>query len=233
MDGKTTRSLARVVRFRTVVLVAVVSVVLASSVGFAAALTITPKRLTVYSGSSSAGVTTCTLAAPAADTYSDDALLAAGTNFGTATTLHVRSESLANKRTYIRFDLSSCSIPASARVETASMKLFLSTAPSSSRTYEAQRVTESWSETGLTGNSEPAASTSVTASASTGTTSNVTLAWNVLADVKAFVAGTATNYGWRLDDSAEGALIAIEGRFSSREHSTATQRPSLVVTYYP
>ncbi len=214
-------------------LVAAVSAFVASGVGFAAALSITPERLSVYSGAAAIGVTTCTLSAPAADTYADDAVLSAGTNFGTATTIHVRSESLANKRTYVRFDLSSCSIPAGARVETASMKLFLSTAPSSSRTYQAQPVTASWTETGLTGNNEPAVSSSVTASAATGTTSNVTLEWNVLADVKTFVAGTATNHGWRIDDSAESALIGIEGRFRSREHATTSERPTLVITYYP
>ncbi len=219
--------------FRMLLLVAAVSALVATGVGFAAALAITPKRLTVYSGAAAPGVTTCTLPAPTADTYSDDAVLSAGTNFGTATTLHVRSEALANKRTYIRFDLSSCSIPAGARVETARMKLFLSTAPSESRTYEAQPVTAAWTETGLTGDNQPAVSTSVTASAATGTTSNVTLEWNVLADVNAFVAGTATNHGWRIDDSAEGALLAVEGRFSSREHATASERPSLVITYYP
>jgi hypothetical protein len=204
-------------------------------VGFAASLALTPKRLTIFTSASSVPISTCTLTS-GADTYADEG--SGGSNFGTATTMHVRSAVTLvllqdNKRSFVRFDLSSCSIPSSARVLTAKMRLFMSTAPSASRTYQVHRLTQSWGETTLTWNNQPTAAGTATASAATGTTSNVTIEWNVLADVSAFVAGTSTNQGWRVRDSAEGSGTAREGRFNTREHTTVSQRPSLEITYYP
>jgi hypothetical protein len=231
--------LTRTVSLRALVAVAVLSAVLAGSVGFATALGITPRALTIFTSADTVPVTTCTLTTAEADAYAYDA--SPGTNFGTETTLHVRSGISRvllltfpdNKRSFVRFDLSSCSVPSSARVVSAEMKLFLSAAPSLSRTYQAHRVTQGWNETNLTWDNQPTVADSPTASATTGTASNVTIGWDVRADVQTFVAGTATNSGWRVKDLTEGAEPAIEGRFNSREHGTATQRPSLVVTYYP
>jgi hypothetical protein len=209
--------------------------VFGGAVGFAASLALTPKALAVFTSASSVPISTCTLT-PAADTYADEA--SSGNNFGTATTLHVRSAVVLvvlqeNKRSFARFDLSSCSIPTSARVLTAKLRLFLSTAPSASRTYQVHRVTQAWGETTLTWGNQPTAAGTATASATTGTTSNVTLEWDVLADVSGFVAGTTTNQGWRVRDSVEGSGTARDGRFNAREHATVSQRPSLAITYYP
>lgn len=226
--------LSRAVRLRSAVLVAIVVAVVASVVGFASALAIAPKPLTVYTAASTVPISTCTLTAPAADTYADEG--SSSSNFGTGATLQVRSGTTlillpANKRTFVRFDLSTCSIPATARVETAALRLFMSTAPSASRTYQARLVTSAWGESTLTWGNQPGVAGSATASVATGTTSNVTREWNVLADVRSFVAGTATNNGWRIADSVESDTG--ESAFSSREHGTSSQRPRLVVTYYP
>jgi hypothetical protein len=209
--------------------------VIGGAIGFAASLALTPKALAVFTSASSVPISTCTLT-PAADTYADEA--SSGNNFGTATTLHVRSAVVLvvlqeNKRSFARFDLSSCSIPTSARVLTAKMRLFLSTAPSASRTYQVHRVTQAWGETTLTWGNQPTAAGTATGSVTTGTTSNVTLEWDVLADVSGFVAGTTTNQGWRVRDSAEGSGTARDGRFNAREHATVSTRPSLAITYYP
>jgi hypothetical protein len=205
------------------------------AVGFAASLGLTPKALAVFTSASSVPISSCTLT-PAADTYADQG--SSGTNFGTATALHVRSAVTLvvvqdNKRSFARFDLSSCSIPTSARVLTAKMKLFLSSAPSASRTYQVHRVTQAWGETTLDWGNQPTTAGTATASATTGTTSNVTLEWDVLADVSGFVAGTTTNQGWRVRDLTEGSGTAREGQFRAREHATVSQRPSLAITYYP
>jgi hypothetical protein len=205
------------------------------AIGFAASLALTPNALAVFTSASSVPISTCTLT-PAADTYAEQG--SSGSNFGTATTLHVRSAVTLillqdNKRSFARFDLSSCSIPTSARVLTARMRLFLSTAPSASRTYQVHRVTQAWGETTLDWGNQPTTAGTATASTTTGTTNNVTLEWNVLADVTGFVAGTTTNQGWRVADSAEGSGTAREGRFNAREHATVSQRPSLAITYYP
>jgi len=224
---------ARTVRLRTVVLVALVVAFVASGIGFASALAITPRALTVQTAASSVPISTCTLT-PAADTYADQA--SGGSNFGTATTLQVKSGTTvpnraANKRTFLRFNLASCTIPSSARVLSGRMRLFMSSAPGATRTYQAHRMTASWAETSLTWNNQPGVAATPSATVLTGTTSNVTLEWDVVADVRTFVAGTATNNGWRIADSVESNTG--ESQFRSREHGTATQRPSLVVTYYP
>jgi hypothetical protein len=210
------------------------STVVSVSIGFAAALAITPERLTIHTAASAVPVSTCTPTTSAADTYAAEG--SSGSNFGTATTMHVRSATTLillpdNKRSFVRFDLSSCAIPTGARVLTAQLNLFLSTAPSSSRTYEAHRITQSWGETTLDWGNQPTTAALATSSVATGTTANVTRTWDVVADVRTFVAGTATNHGWRIKDAVESA--SGEGRFSTREHATASQRPRLVITYYP
>jgi hypothetical protein len=184
------------------------------------------------SASTSVPTTTCTLAA-AADTYADGALLAASSNFGTAATLAVRTDTLGNKRSFVRFDTTACASFSSADVKSARLELYLATAPAASRTYTVHRVTASWAETSLTWNNQPGVAGSASDSVATGTTNGDVLTWSVTADVQGFVNGTFTNQGWRIADSAEGAVLAREGLFASREAGTATQRPRLVVTYYP
>jgi len=153
-------------------------------------------------------------------------------NFGSDANLDVRSMLLDNKRTFVQFDLSGCSIPASALITTANLDLFMFTAPATSATYEARQVTASWTETGLTWLNQPAVAAAPTSSVATGTTPNVTLSWNVTADVQAFVSGTANN-GWRIHDQAEGAALARQAQFRSAEFGTASQQPVLSITYFP
>lgn len=226
--------LSGAVRLRSAVVAAILAAVVASVVGFASALALAPKPLTVYAAASTVPISSCALSAPAADTYADQG--SSLSNFGTATTLQVRSGTTllvvpANKRTFVRFDLSACSIPANARVVTAGLALSMSTAPSASRTYQVRRITESWGETTLTWSNQPGAAASATATVATGTTANVTLEWNVLTDVREFLDGTAANNGWLIADSVESDTG--ESVFRSREHTTASERPRLVVTYYP
>jgi hypothetical protein len=199
-------------------------------VAWAAPLTTSPARLTAYTVVGAVPVTTCTLA-PSADTYADAG--APLTAPGTATTLHVRSQVLVNKRSYVRFDVASCSIPVVARLKTGSFKLVITTAPASSRTYDVHSVTAAWTEAALTWLAQPATAGTATASVATGTTGGVTLTTDVMADVSAYVAGAATNNGWRVKDRTEDAITGVETQFGSRENGTAALRPALVVTYYP
>jgi hypothetical protein len=148
------------------------AVVPAFGAGLAAAASLSPtaRSLTTYSTPSSVPLSSCTLTA-VADAYTDRNVLNAGSNFGTGTTLSVRSDVLGDRRTFLRFDLSACANVALARVTSASVQLYLSTAPSASRTYDLQRVTATWTESGITWNSQPATAASATATVSTGTTS--------------------------------------------------------------
>jgi hypothetical protein len=214
----------------TIVLCVLAATLGAGVVARAAPLTTSPAQLTARTVVGAVPITTCTLA-PNADTYADGG--APLTVQGTATTLHVRSQLALNKRTYVRFDVASCSIPAVARLKTGSFKLVLTTAPASSRTYDVHRVTAAWTEAALTSSAQPATAGTATASATTGTATGVTLTTDVMADVSAFVTGTATNQGWRVKDRTEDALSSVESQFGSRENATASQHPSLVVTYYP
>ena len=54
------------------------------------------------------------------------------------------------------------------------------------------------------------------------------------ADAAAFMAGTASNYGWRIADSAEGNSTAIDCQFKSKDAATnAAGAPQLVIVYSP
>ena len=211
---------------------AAAAVALGGTIAAAASLPVTAKSLTVFTASSTVPLSSCTVTA-AADAYVDGAVLNSGSNFGTATTLSVRSDVLGNRRAFARFDLSSCTGFANPRVTSATLQLFLATAPSSSRTYQLHRAAATWTESGITWSNQPATAASATATAATGTTSGVTLSWAVTPDVQSFADGTTTNFGWRVRDATEDSLSAVTGTFASREDGTATRRPKLVVSYYP
>jgi hypothetical protein len=211
------------------------SLVLGSGVAIAASFAITSDDLTTSTILATVPISTCTLTS-SADSYvaEDD-----GSNFGSETTLHVQSYETTivilttqrNRRSFVRFDLSSCSIPAAAAVQSATLSVFLWAAPNQNRTWNIRRVTGAWTESGITWSNQPAStgSTSVT----TGTTSNVTLQATVTSDVQSFVSGSQTNNGWRFSDSVENSSTQRVGQFRSREFGTASQRPTLVINYYP
>jgi len=217
----------RRLRIRILALPVLVAVAI-PAVALAAALGVTSSKLTVRVSATSIPPTTCTLSA-SADTYADELLPLA--NFGGSVDLLVNSAELENARAFVRFDLSSCSpsIPSAAEVESATLRLHLASAPSSGRTYEISNLASDWGESTLTWLDQPAAD-KYTTKISTGTTSGVTLSANVLTDVARHVAGTKPNYGWRIADDSEGALIAQEAALGARESGNA---PQLEVVYYP
>jgi hypothetical protein len=179
-------------------------------------------------------VGTCT-AATASDAYVNQSAVSAGSSFGTEQTLSVRSQTLGNRRAFVRFDLAPCSIPASANVTDAELRLVVTAAPGSTRTHAAHRVTAAWDET-TTWNSQPAVATSASASAATGTSAGATVAWTsatLLADVRGWVDGTFANHGWRISDATESALLAAAVEYGARENTTAGSRPHLFVVYEP
>ena len=201
-----------------------------TAVAVAATVGLSSAKLTTYTAASTVALGTCTLSGSSADAYVDQSN--AGTNFGAAASLHVRTQNgNKNKRTFVKHDLASCGIPASARVTTATLKLYLATAPAATRTYDLARVSAAWGEGTITWTNQPAVG-AVSTSTATGTTSGVTLQWNVTSDVQAWVSGTANN-GFRIADSSEGQNPAREGQFDSREGATPSQRPNLLVSYYP
>src|SRR5262249_24798830 len=116
-------------------------------------------------------------------------------------------------------------------ITSATLKLYMTTAPTSSRTFEAHRITGTWSEGTVTWQGAPAYTNSATSSTTTGTTSGVWLSWDITADVQAWVNGTA-NYGTLVRDANENANSGgISADFASRENATSADLPQLVITY--
>jgi hypothetical protein len=235
MPDRRVPRLKRLLRGRRLLVLAAAGAALGSGAAFAASIGVTSADLTTYTVATTVPISSCTVTSTA-DTYADQATLSAGSNFGTNTTMQVQSSQTlglgTNRRSFARFDLSSCSIPSSAQVVSAALQLYLSTAPSASRTYNASRITASWGETTLTWNNQPGVA-AATSSVATGTTSGITLSWDVASDVQSFVSGSTTNNGWRISDAPESSTTTRTGTFATRESGTSSQRPSLAITYYP
>lgn len=229
---------------RLPVLVAALVVFVGSLNGLAAGLSLASQRLTPYR--------TCTITAtPSATTVVVDASVRQASptsNFGTATTNNVATASAANRRLYVRFDLAVCSptIPTTATVRLATLRLYVSALPASCRTVDIFRVASAWTEAGLTWNNQPFGTTinnpagsSATDTYGAGTpagcenlsTGAYVVGANPTSDVAAFVAGTATNNGWMLRDDVEGSATTYTQTYSAKNLGTVGQAPQLVITY--
>lgn len=160
-------------------------------------------------------------------------------NKGTDTNLRVLPAARKLRRAVVLFDLSS--IPESGCVGSATLELKLTAVQNTARTFAVHRVTQSWTESGVTWNRSDASTSwtaaggdfaaSASALVSTGTTNGATLQWDLTADVQAFQAGTAPNYGWLVKDANEGS--GGEFRFASDEYNTVASRPQLAITFAP
>jgi hypothetical protein len=225
--------------------VAGIASALSVAVAHAASLNVASGALTPYR-------TCALLAIPSTTTSVIDASVrqaTATTNVGTATTNNVASSSGANRRLYLKFDLTACSptIPSTAVIRTATLRNYLTAIPSAvCRTVDIFRVTATWAEGTITWNNQPFGATinnpasgtatdtfTVGTAAGCGNTSTGVYATGavVTADVATFVAGTATNFGWMLRDDVEGSATAYTSTMSAKELATAAQAPELVVTY--
>ena len=227
-----------------VLLVAAAVVVVALAPASAANLNLASQALTPYR--------TCIITAnPSSTTVVTDASVrqaSATSNFGTVTTNNIATANAANRRLYLFFDLAQCSpaIPSSAVVRLATLRLYVSGLPSNCRTIDLFRVTASWTESTITWNNQPFGTTlnnpassgavdSFTAGTPAGCQNLTNNAYivkaNPTADVAAFVAGTATNFGWMLRDHVENSATAYTLTFSAKNLGTLAQAPQLIVTY--
>jgi hypothetical protein len=228
----------------TAVLLAVLALLVGLMVGHAAGLNLASQTLTPYR--------TCVITAtPASTTAVVDASVRQGTangNFGTTNTVDIASTNAANRRLYLRFDLTVCSpaIPATATVRLATLRLYATALSAACRTIDLFRVTAAWTETTLTWVNQPfgttlnnpASGTAVdtfTLGTPAGCQNQATgiymVGANPTADVAAFVAGSATNNGWMLRDDVEGSATARTETFSAKDLGTLAQAPQLVITY--
>lgn len=176
----------------------------------------------------------------AADSWIDQANRT--NNHGGDATLQVQSRNgNRNQRALVEFDLSS--IPNSG-IKLATLTLFLSTAPTASRTYNAHRITSLWREADVTWNNRLTGTAwgavggdfngAATGTVATGTTSGVFLNWTITADVQQWFGATTPsgNYGTLIRDAAEGSNPPTPSAiFSSKEDPTESHRPALTVEF--
>src|SRR5439155_26450565 len=150
------------------------------------------------------------------------------------TTLIVAKKSGTDEqRTFLRFDLSGIS----GTINSSKLRMFISAEGNSApnRTHDVHRVTATWTDTSITWNNQPAVAGSPTNSQTTPLTSAVPtfMRWTVTSDVAAFVAGTFSNFGWRVSDpGATGSNTDVT--YESTEQNTLTdktQGPVLLVDY--
>ena len=184
-----------------------------------------------------------TITSVSRDTYLDQAN--STTNYGATTPITVKTSSSANRRVLVR--MSGGSLPPSgSAVKSGNLSLYMSTAPTSSRTYGAYRITNSnWTEgTGAAGSgatwntyngtnawtSAGGDFATVTGTSTTGTTNGVRITWNILADVQGWVNGTYSNNGTLIKDQTESSS-GYTASFSSKEDATSGNRPQLAVSY--
>jgi hypothetical protein len=213
------------VTIRRVLLVILATVGIGGSVAYAATLSVGSGDL--WAGGQTLTKGTCTLQGTASttDTYIDEN--SPTSSFGGSTTLSVGPK--ANKRTWalVRFDLSSCNIPATGGADSATLNLRITTAPTSSQSLDVSTISSTWSGS-TTWNTAPSTG-SPFASITTGTTSNVTKSVTVTADVDALIKNGSANYGWLISEASSSSNVTT--LFGSSENGTSANQPQLVVNY--
>jgi hypothetical protein len=199
----------------------------ASSVAYAASLNVTSWRL--WAGSQTLTKATCTVTGALVDTYVDQN--SPTTGFGAAATMTLIPSGDTPKQAwvFVKFDLSSCNIPTTGGADSATLSLFLSTAPTTSFNFDVTRVTSTWAST-LTWNQAQALTYAGSATTSTagGTTTGVKT-FTVTSDVDSFIKG-GSNFGWRVSDTGSGQnLVKDTAVFASTD--SGTNVPTLAINY--
>jgi hypothetical protein len=192
----------------------------AATTAFAASLTITASKLTVYHRAASCAASTVTVSADA-DSYVDQN--SANSNFGSASDLKVKAPLLSaiginlggERWTVVHFTL-----PATPDlcVVAAKLRLFASTSVGG-RTLEARGLATSWTEGTVTWTNLPTPTgTGVTTSSAAGYREwTVTSLYSVAAN------------GFVVRDSTGASLLAPEQLYNTR--LAASNKPELVITY--
>jgi hypothetical protein len=207
---------------RRLVVLVVAALCAGTSVSFAATLSVGSWHL--WAGSQTLTKSTCTVTG-ATDTYADEKTNA---NNSASATLDVQPDATKRQWAFLVFDLSSCNIPTTGGADSATLKLWESSAPKSSRTLTLTPVLSSWSPNlpfttalGLTYGTS-------TASVGTGTTNGVQLSVTVTADVDSFIKAPSTTFGWRISDNAASSAND-QTVLSSSE--AASNKPQLTINY--
>jgi len=128
----------------------------------------------------------------------------------------------------IKFEIS---LPSDAEIKSATLKLYYcywwDNNPAG-RNLNLYRVTSDWNETNSTWKNQPSYAPLPSCN-STVPTSYGWMNWDVTNDVKSFVSGQATNYGWKITDETYWGTVNIPvTRFQTKEYGENI--PSLEIT---
>ena len=163
-----------------------------------------------------------------ADSFVNQA--SAGTNYGSGMTISVQSRLSQAQRTLVMFDLSG--IPEDSVINSATLELYASSAPTTGLTLNVHRITGTWTESAVTWTNQPAYNSTVDASLAGGTTAGWKI-WNIASLVQEWINGTSANYGLTVKGSVENDKTALTYAFASKENTTTGNRPILRINYTP
>ena len=211
---------------RRLAILAAITLGLGSSAAFAATMNVGSWHM--WAGSQTLTKGTCTLTGTTStvDTYVDEKSQAS--SFGGATTLSVGGKSGSRTWSFVRFDLSSCNIPATGGADSATLSLRVITAPSSSQSIDVSPVTATWDGTLTWTAAQLLTYGATTTTFATGTANNTTKTATVTADVDALIRNSSSSFGWRLSQIGTTNVFTILG---STQNGTATNRPQLQINY--
>lgn len=134
------------------------------------------------------------------------------------------------ERTFVQFSLTS--IPGTATILSARLRLSLFVLVGGARTYQVRPVDRAWSEATITWNTPMGLiGAPIPATTCPADLGECWMEWDVTTDVQYFVNGTWTNNGWRIKDSDETSTTQKKGRLRHKE--SPGNNPQLVVTYRP
>ena len=209
------------------VLIFAIAIAASTSIAYAASLNVGSWHL--WAGAQTLTKATCTLSGTTSttDTHVDEKNQA--TTAGGSTTLSVGPKTGQRTWAFVRFDLSSCSIPATGGADSATLNLRITTAPASTRTLDVTPVLSTWDGTLTWTGAQALTYGSNFATITTGTTSNVTKSVTVTADIDALIKNGGANFGWRISEAS--SVTNVTTLFGSAENATAVNQPQLVVSY--
>jgi len=209
---------------RSIVISIVVAGILTAAAG-ATAVGLVSQKISIFTKSLTHASCTLPGTSVSDDVYTDE--LTPTANSGAATTtISISPRSSRRRFGWIKFDLTACSLPANAQVDSATLTVNVTTAMTG-RTITVTETTASWTEGALTWNTNPAVAGATTGAFSANATGAKTV--DVSADVADWVSGAAANNGWQLADL--GASTNLTGALGSSENATVGNRPTLAIAY--
>jgi hypothetical protein len=209
-----------------------IAVLLAATVGVGAgaayAATLSVGSWHLWAGSQTLTKGTCTLTGTTQTTDTEVVQANPNTANGSGTTMRVRSNNASQDWSFVSFDLSSCAIPTTGGADSATLKLFITTAPGNNRTLTVTPVLSTWNGTLTWNGAQSLSYGSATTTFATGTSYSTQVSATVTVDVDALIKSSSANFGWRINDGGNGNQTTT---FATSENATPANRPQLVINY--